>query len=88
MYPDLPENAVRLPVDYKITDPAQGKRILRDAAKVLGLPREVWASRDKLVFASPVPAWLNGDLAEWADAQINAALTDAPASFRPLLEKG
>ncbi|MEU6171307.1 asparagine synthetase B [Streptantibioticus parmotrematis] len=85
---DLVELSYRLPVDYKITDPAQGKRILRDAAKTLGLPREVWAGRDKLGFASPVPAWLNGDLAAWADSQIRMALADAPSGFRPLLEAG
>ncbi|MEU4844440.1 asparagine synthetase B family protein [Streptomyces gilvosporeus] len=85
---DLVEFSYRLPVDYKITDPAQGKRILRDAAKVIGLPEEVWGSRDKLGFASPVPSWLNGDLAAWTDAQINTALTDAPSAFRPLLEGG
>ncbi|MEU3788090.1 asparagine synthase-related protein [Streptomyces sp900129855] len=59
--------------------PAQGKRILRDAAKALGLPREVWASRDKLGFASPVPAWLNGDFAEWADVrEMGYGLLDRP----------
>ncbi|MEU8543032.1 asparagine synthase-related protein [Streptomyces sp. NPDC048717] len=71
-----------------ITDPAQGKRILRDAAKALGLPREVWASRDKLGFASPIPAWLNGQLAAWADAASKTALADAPPAWRPLLETG
>jgi asparagine synthase (glutamine-hydrolysing) len=85
---DLVELSYRLPAEHKILEPAQGKRILRDAAKALGLPREVWASRDKLGFASPVPAWLNGLLAEWADAQITTALADAPAAFRPLLEGG
>ncbi|MQT02299.1 asparagine synthetase B [Streptomyces jumonjinensis] len=85
---DLVEFSYRLPVEHKITDPAQGKRVLRDAAKALGLPREIWAGRDKLGFASPVPAWLNGRLAAWTDAQINTALADAPASFRPLLEGG
>ncbi len=85
---ELVEFAYRLPVEHKISDPAQGKGILRDAAKALGLPKEVWASRDKLGFASPVPSWLNGNLAAWADAQINTALADAPAAFRLLLEGG
>ncbi|MET8679300.1 asparagine synthase-related protein [Streptomyces sp. NPDC004647] len=85
---ELVELSYRLPVEHKIADPAAGKRILRDAAKALGLPREVWGSRDKLGFASPVPAWLNGPLAAWADAQIHTALAEAPASFRPLLEGG
>nr|WP_324606015.1 MULTISPECIES: hypothetical protein [unclassified Streptomyces] len=62
--------------------------MLRDAAKALGLPREVWGSRDKLGFASPVPSWLNGKLAGWADAQIRTALSEAPAAMRPLLEGG
>ncbi|MGI3224487.1 asparagine synthetase B family protein [Streptomyces sp. GTA36] len=85
---ELVELSYRLPVEHKICHPAEGKRILRDAAKALGLPREVWGSRDKLGFASPVPSWLNGQLAAWADAQIHTALTEAPASWRPLLESG
>ncbi|MEU0351435.1 asparagine synthetase B [Streptomyces sp. NPDC006237] len=85
---DLVELSYRLPVDHKIAHPAEGKRILRDAAKALGLPREVWGSRDKLGFASPVPSWLNGKLAAWADAQIHTALAEAPAAMRPLLEGG
>lgn len=83
---DLIEFSYRLPAEHKISDPAQGKRILRDAAKALGLPREVWASRDKLGFASPVPAWLNSTLAGWADAQVNTALADAPAAFRTRMQ--
>ncbi|MFI1783397.1 asparagine synthetase B family protein [Streptomyces rubiginosohelvolus] len=85
---DLVELSYRLPAEHKIIEPAQGKRILRDAAKALGLPREVWASRDKLGFASPVPSWLNDSLATWADSQIRVALTNAPPQFRPLLEGG
>ncbi|MGW0316043.1 asparagine synthetase B family protein [Streptomyces flavidovirens] len=85
---DLVELSYRLPVEHKIVDPAEGKRILRDAAKALGLPREVWGSRDKLGFASPVPAWLNGPLAAWADDRIRTALTEAPLAWRPLLEGG
>ncbi|WP_331740797.1 asparagine synthase C-terminal domain-containing protein (plasmid) [Streptomyces cyaneofuscatus] len=85
---DLVELSYRLPADYKITDPAQGKRILRDAAKALGLPREIWSSRDKLGFASPVPRWLNGHLTQWTNQQIHAALAQAPPAFRPLLEGG
>ncbi|WEH34883.1 asparagine synthase-related protein [Streptomyces sp. AM 4-1-1] len=85
---DLIELSYRLPVEHKICDPAEGKRILRDAAKALGLPREVWGSRDKLGFASPVPTWLNGPLAAWTDDRIRTALTDAPAVWRPLLESG
>jgi asparagine synthase (glutamine-hydrolysing) len=85
---DLVELSYRLPVEHKICHPAEGKRILRDAAKDLGLPREVWGSRDKLGFASPVPAWLNDQLAAWADAQINAALAEAPIRMRPLLDGG
>ncbi|MGW0819927.1 asparagine synthetase B family protein [Streptomyces sp. NPDC002845] len=85
---ELVEMSYRLPAEHKICHPAEGKRILRDAAKALGLPREVWGNRDKLGFASPVPAWLNGKLAAWADAQIHTALTEAPAFLRPLLEGG
>ncbi|MFE9399972.1 asparagine synthase-related protein [Streptomyces flavidovirens] len=77
-----------MPVEHKITDPAEGKRLLRDAAKALGLPRDVWGSRDKLGFPSPVPTWLNGPLAAWADDQIRTALTDAPVAWRPLLQGG
>ncbi|MFD0042696.1 asparagine synthase-related protein, partial [Streptomyces anulatus] len=85
---DLVELSYRLPQGHKICHPAEGKRILRDAAKALGLPREVWGNRDKLGFASPVPSWLNGKLAGWADAQIRTALSKAPAAMRPLLEGG
>ncbi|MEV0125987.1 asparagine synthase (glutamine-hydrolyzing) [Streptomyces sp. NPDC050703] len=85
---ELVELSYRLPADHKIEHPAEGKRILRDAAKALGLPREVWGSRDKLGFASPVPSWLNGELADWADTQINTALAEAPATLRPLVEGG
>ncbi|MFF7635329.1 asparagine synthetase B family protein [Kitasatospora sp. NPDC008050] len=85
---DLVEFSYRLPAEHKIADPAAGKRILRDAAKALGLPPEVWGSRDKLGFASPVPSWLSGLLEGWATAHITAALTEAPRSLRPLLEGG
>ncbi|HEY8986629.1 MAG TPA: asparagine synthetase B [Streptomyces sp.] len=84
----LVELSYGLPVQHKIAYPAAGKRILRDAARALGLPPEVWASRDKLGFASPVPAWLTGPLATWADEQIRTALAGAPAPLRPLLERG
>ncbi|MFF2261487.1 asparagine synthetase B family protein [Streptomyces albidoflavus] len=85
---DLVEFCYRLPVEHKIGEPAVGKRILRDAAKALGLPREVWDSRDKLGFASPVPSWLSGPLEPWATAQISSALDQAPRSLRPLLAGG
>lgn len=85
---DLVEFSYRLPVEHKISDPAAGKRILRDAAKALGLPREVWDSRDKLGFASPVPGWLSGPLEPWATAQISAALDHAPRGLQPLLVGG
>ncbi|MFF8548097.1 asparagine synthetase B family protein [Streptomyces albidoflavus] len=85
---DLVEFCYRLPVEHKIGEPTVGKRILRDAAKALGLPREVWDSRDKLGFASPVPSWLSGPLEPWATAQISSALDQAPRSLRPLLAGG
>ncbi|MER5863380.1 asparagine synthase-related protein [Kitasatospora sp. NPDC002040] len=85
---DLVEFSYRLPVEHKITDPAAGKRILRDAAKALGLPPEVWGSRDKLGFASPVPSWLSGPLEGWATARITSAVAEAPRGLRPLLEGG
>jgi asparagine synthase (glutamine-hydrolysing) len=83
-----PGRAVLPAARRAICHPAEGKRILRDAAKAQGLPREVWGSRDKLGFASPVPSWLNGPLAAWTDAQINTALAEAPAAMRTLLEGG
>ncbi|MGW2376010.1 asparagine synthase-related protein [Kitasatospora sp. NPDC001683] len=85
---DPVEFAYRLAVEHKIADPAAGKRILRDAAKALGLPREVWGSRDKLGFASPVPSWLSGPLEPWARAQISSALDQAPRGLQPLLAGG
>ncbi|MGF1431117.1 asparagine synthetase B family protein [Kitasatospora sp. LaBMicrA B282] len=85
---DLVEFAYRLPAAFKIEHPAAGKRILRDAARSLGLPREIWGSADKLGFASPVPSWLTGELSAWTDEQISGAIDPAPASLRPLLEAG
>ncbi|MFJ9692543.1 asparagine synthetase B family protein [Kitasatospora sp. NPDC101183] len=85
---DLVEFSYRLPAEYKIADPTAGKRILRDAAKALGLPREVWGSRDKLGFASPVPSWLSGPLEPWATARISSALDQAPLGLHPLLAGG
>ncbi|MEU7336689.1 asparagine synthase-related protein [Streptomyces sp. NPDC007074] len=85
---DPVELSYRLPADHKIAHPAEGKRILRDVARALGLPREVWGSRDKLGFASPVPTWQNGKLAAWVDAQIHTALAEASVAMRPLLEGG
>ncbi|MGW4250027.1 asparagine synthetase B family protein [Streptomyces californicus] len=85
---DLVELSYRLPVEHKTTGPVGGKRILRDAAKAMGLPRDIWAGRDKLGFASPVPSWLNECLAAWADTQIRLALADSPPPFRPLLKEG
>ncbi|MFE9836700.1 asparagine synthase-related protein [Streptomyces sp. NPDC005551] len=52
---DLIEVSYRLPAEHKISDPAQGKRILRDAAKALGLPREVWARRGQARLRLPGP---------------------------------
>ncbi|MGF2209492.1 asparagine synthase-related protein [Streptomyces albidoflavus] len=85
---DLVEFSYRLPVEHKIGEQAAGKRILRDAAKALGLPREVWDSRNKLGFASPVPSWLSGPLEPWATTRISPALDQAPRSPRPLLAGG
>ncbi|WP_059009369.1 asparagine synthetase B family protein [Streptomyces specialis] len=85
---DLVELSYRLPTDHKIIRPGGGKRILRDAARALGLPREIWASPEKVGFASPVPSWLTGRLAAWTDAQIRACLADAPTILRPVLEAG
>lgn len=85
---DLVEFCYRLPVEHKTAGPTAGKRILRDAAKALGLPKEIWGSPDKLGFASPVPSWLNGPLEPWATAQISSALDQAPHALRPLLAGG
>ncbi|SHJ76997.1 asparagine synthase (glutamine-hydrolysing) [Nocardiopsis flavescens] len=79
-----------LPVSHKITRPALGKRILRDAARELGVGQEVWAATDKKGFASPVPAWLNdpGLLSPWCEESIRTALTTAPSALLPLLKAG
>lgn len=85
---ELLELSYGLPREYKLRDPAAGKRILRDVAESLGLPQQIWDNHDKLGFSSPVPAWLTGPLAGWADSQIRTALAYAPATLRPLLESG
>ena len=85
---DLVELCYRLPAEHKISEPAAGKRILRDAARALGLPPQIWASTDKLGFASPVPGWLTGELRPWADRMLAAALATCPAPVRPLLQAG
>ncbi|WP_436775758.1 asparagine synthetase B family protein [Yinghuangia sp. YIM S09857] len=85
---DLVELAWSLPVGHKIAEPGVGKRILRDAARTLGLPRAVWDNRDKLGFASPLPDWLGSELRDWADRTISSALPKAPEAFRPLLRAG
>jgi asparagine synthase (glutamine-hydrolysing) len=84
----LVELSYRLPVGCKIDQPGRGKRILRDAARLLGLPAEIWDNRDKLGFASPVPAWLTGELRAWSDQRIATALRDCPPSLKPVLQAG
>ncbi|UKL04212.1 asparagine synthase-related protein [Streptomyces sp. NBU3104] len=81
---DLVEFCYRLPVEHKISKLTTGKKILRDAAKALGLPREVWGSRDKLGFASPVPSWPS--VARWSPGR--PPRSAPPRSLRPLLAGG
>ncbi|MFI0366238.1 asparagine synthetase B family protein [Actinomadura sp. 1N219] len=84
----LVELSYWLPTSCKIDQPALGKRILRDAARLFGLPAEVWDNRDKLGFASPVPAWITGELRSFTDHRIAIALRGCPPSVQPLLEAG
>ncbi|MBX9389806.1 asparagine synthetase B family protein [Streptomonospora nanhaiensis] len=85
---ELVETFFQLPGSHKIAHPARGKRVLRDAARQFGVPERVWASTDKVGFASPVPAWLAGPLAGWARESITRAAATAPAALRPLLHAG
>jgi asparagine synthase (glutamine-hydrolysing) len=86
---DLVEFAYAMPLSHKIPTPGAGKQLLRDAARILGVPAEIWQNTDKVGFASAVPHWLAGQLGEWCDHQITRALTrTSPGVLRDVLERG
>lgn len=63
--------------------------LLRIAAKQLGVPDSVTSTKDKRGFASPVPSWLEGELASWCDEILDAALAaPMPPVLADLLQRG
>jgi asparagine synthase (glutamine-hydrolysing) len=58
-----------LPIDLK-RDGGTTKVFLREFARDLGVPKEVWSGLDKRGFGSPVPEWLNTSLAEWCEGHL------------------
>jgi asparagine synthase (glutamine-hydrolysing) len=78
-----------MPLEHKLDRPGYGKRLLRDAARALGLPEQAWQAADKLGFASPVPQWLGDELAAWCQQKIGAATAlTRPGELRALLQAG
>ncbi|MBC3844482.1 asparagine synthase (glutamine-hydrolyzing) [Streptacidiphilus sp. 4-A2] len=73
---ELAEYCYALPLEYKRLGSGVTKRILRDLAERIGVPRAIWADPGKQGFASPVPKWLNGELHGWWSDQISEAVDD------------
>ncbi|MFI5775170.1 asparagine synthase (glutamine-hydrolyzing) [Streptomyces sp. NPDC051658] len=65
------EFCFNLPPKFK-RDGVYSKRMLRDFARDIGVPKSVWAQVDKRGFASPVPQWLRTSLAGWCDEELEA----------------
>jgi asparagine synthase (glutamine-hydrolysing) len=63
---------------HKLPRPGYGKALLREAAALLGAPAEVCAGGDKVGFASPVPRWLQKELAPWYHDVLDRARPLAP----------
>jgi asparagine synthase (glutamine-hydrolysing) len=72
------ELAMRQPVERKITNGCR-KKMLRDIAKDL-LPDRL-SQAPKRPMQTPQREWLRGPLREWADAQINVALSGSAGAF-------
>ncbi|MFI6816157.1 asparagine synthase (glutamine-hydrolyzing) [Nonomuraea sp. NPDC050328] len=64
------ELCFQLPLEYKRRS-GYSKRVLRDFARDIGVPQEIWANVDKRGFASPVPGWLATTLDGWYHASVS-----------------
>lgn len=77
------EYCYSLPVAVKRAGAGGSKRLLRQAARRVGVPESIASEHNKRGFGTPLPSWLTGELKAWCDKQLNAAADDADAP--PLL---
>lgn len=52
-------------MEYKLQLPNTTKVLLRDYARISGVPDEIVDDRDKIGFSTPTGKWLKGELAGW-----------------------
>ncbi|GGM89441.1 asparagine synthetase B [Lentzea pudingi] len=63
---EFAECCYALPLTRKRTPLLGLKAVLREVAADVGVPRSIWEAVDKRGFASPVPFWLDNELAAWS----------------------
>jgi asparagine synthase (glutamine-hydrolysing) len=80
---ELVEFCYALPIEYKRA-PGRTKLLLRDTASRIGVPEQIWASQNKIGFASPLPVWLTGELGNWCRGYLESTATssEVPALIR------
>ncbi|MFD3686493.1 asparagine synthase (glutamine-hydrolyzing) [Nocardiopsis sp. NPDC058631] len=61
------------------------KLLLRDFARDIGVPEEIWGQVDKLGFGSPVPEWLGSGLSDWCDGHLSSLQGDGVPRLAALL---
>lgn len=62
-----------LPLELK-RQGSDTKMLLRDLAREIGVPRDIWGQVDKRGFGSPVPEWLGTSLADWCETHVRRLL--------------